>query len=595
MTQEIAITYGILIIAVVLFVTEKLRTDLVAILVMILLGWSGVITIEEAFSGFSSNAVIAIMGVMILGYGIDRSGLMTLLAKKITDTVGRNEKRIMVSVSGTVGIVSAFMQNIGAAALFLPALRKVGKQADIPASRLIMPMGFAAILGGTLTMVASGPLIVLNDLLGDGGYEGFNLFSVTPIGLMLLATGILLFYFFGSFILPKSRKDEKGETKKDLQKLYDLPRELREVSIPGESPVLGKNIEDIDIWEKYDLHILGISEEGSKTYVPWRKTTLKENQSLVILGEKEKLEAFIDNETLTVKEKLEEFSNLTQEDYAGFAEIIVPPRSGAIGKTLGEFALRKNFKVEPVAYIHQEGEKTSLLKKPMEAGLEMIVFGRWEDLQRMKSSRDFVVMTEVKAPEEKGKDRKLQALFSMGLGILLVILGFSLALSFFTGALLMVVLGVVPKEELYQAIGWRTVFLLAGLIPLGLAFEKTGGAELAATWMMSIVGGWGVVPVLITLAVLATVFSLFMSNVAATVLLVPLVLVIAENFGLDPRALALLIAVGTDNSFVLPTHPVNAFTMGPGGYSNKDYMKAGGLMTVAFLVVLVTMIYFFYL
>lgn len=213
----------------------------------------------------------------------------------------------------------------------------------------------------------------------------------------------------------------------------------------------------------------------------------------------------------------------------------------------------------------------------------------------MKSSRDFVVMTEVKAPEEKGKDRKLQALFSMGLGILLVILGFSLALSFFTGALLMVVLGVVPKEELYQAIGWRTVFLLAGLIPLGLAFEKTGGAELAATWMMSIVGGWGVVPVLITLAVLATVFSLFMSNVAATVLLVPLVLVIAENFGLDPRALALLIAVGTDNSFVLPTHPVNAFTMGPGGYSNKDYMKAGGLMTVAFLVVLVTMIYFFYL
>ncbi len=149
MNQEIAITYGILLVAVFLFVTEKLRTDLVAVLVMILLAWSGVITIEESFSGFSSNAVIAIMAVMILGYGIDRSGLMTLLAKKITDTVGSNEKRIMVSVSGTVGVLSAFMQNIGAAALFLPALRKVGKQANIPSGRLIMPMGFAAILGLT--------------------------------------------------------------------------------------------------------------------------------------------------------------------------------------------------------------------------------------------------------------------------------------------------------------------------------------------------------------------------------------------------------------------------------------------------------------
>ncbi len=594
MTQEIAITYGILLLAIVLFVTEKLRTDLVAILVMILLAWSGVISIEEAFSGFASNAVIAIMGVMILGYGIDRSGLMNMLAKKITNTVGNNEKRIMVSVSATVGILSSFMQNIGAAALFLPALRKIGKQADIPGGRLIMPMGFAAILGGTLTMVASGPLIVLNDLLEDGGYDGFNLFSVTPIGLALLAAGIGLFYFFGGVILPSAGKEEEGERKKDLQKLYDLPKELREIRIPRESPLAGKNIEEIKIWENYDLHILGICEEDSIIYVPWRKTTLKENQSLVILGEEEKLETFIKQKKLIEKEQLEHFSELSQEEYAGFAEIIVPPRSAAIGKTLGEVALRKNFKVEPIVYIHQQGHQTNLLDKPLEAGLEMVVFGRWEDLKQMRSSQDFVIMSELQTPEKKGKDRKLQALFSMGMALVLVIIGFSLPLSFFSGALLMVFLGVVPKEELYQAIGWRTVFLLAGLIPLGIAFEKTGGAELAASWMMEIVGGWGKLPIILAIALLAMIFSLFMSNVAATVLLVPLVLIIGENFGMDPRALALLVAVGTDNSFVLPTHPVNAFTMGPGGYRNKDYMKAGGLMSISFLVVLVTMIYFFY-
>ncbi len=443
-------------------------------------------------------------------------------------------------------------------------------------------------------MVASGPLVVLNDLLNDGGYEGFNLFSVTPIGLALLAVGIALFYFLGDLIFPSEENEKKSEKEKDLQLLYDLPSELKEVRIPEDSSLTGKNIEEIRIWEKYNLHILGISEEGSKTYIPWRKTTLKENQCLAILGKKENLEAFIKSEKVEGKEELDKFSNLDQEDYAGFAEIIVPPRSGAIGKTLGEFALRKNFKVEPVAYIHQEGEKTDLLKEPMKAGLQMVVFGRWEDLQRMKSSKEFVVMTEVKAPQKEGKDRKLQALFATGLGILLVILGFSLPLSFFTGALMMVVLGVVPKEELYQAIGWRTVFLLAGLIPLGIAFEETGGAELAARGLMNIVGGFGEIPILITLALLASVFSLFMSNVATTVLLVPLVLIIAENFGSDPRVLALLVAVATNNSFVLPTHQVNAFTMGPGGYRNKDYMLAGGLMTIAFLAVVVSMIYFFY-
>lgn len=594
MSQEIFLVYGVLFIAVVLFITEKLRTDLVAILVMLLLAWSGIITLDEAFSGFSSNAVISIMGVMILGYGIESSGLMNLLANKIIQKTGTDEKKILVSTSATVGIISAFMQSIGAVALFLPGIRQIGEQSNISSKKLIMPMSFSAILGGVLTMVASGPLIVLNDLLVDRGSTSFNLFSVTPIGLLLLLSGILLFYFFGSILLPKEEINLKNEEKRNIKKIYNLPGELREIYVGKNSPLIGKTLDECNMWHLYHIHILGISKENSIDYIPWRKTSFEENQSLVLLGKIDDIDNFIRDNRLIEKKDLEIFSNLKEEDYAGFAEIIVPSRSSLIGKSLEEIALRKNFKIEPIVYLHGSGEKTYILDRPMEAGLEIVVFGRWEDLQRIKSIEDLVVMTNVKSPGLTTKGIKEKALFSLLLSFILVIFGNPLSLSFFTGALAMVFLGVIPKEELYYAIGWKTVFLLAGLIPLGIAFEKTKAAELTASLVINIFENLGTLAIFYAIGILGMLFSLFMSNVAATVLLVPLVFNIGNSLNIDPRSLALLVAISTNNSFILPTHQVNAFTMGPGGYLNKDYIKVGSIMSFIFLNISVIMIYLFY-
>ncbi len=591
MTQDILITYGVLAIAVTLFVTDKLRTDIVAIIVMLLLAWTGILSIDETFSGFSSNAVMAIIGVMILGYGVDRSGLMVSLADMISEKAGSEEKQILVTVSGTVGVISAFMQNIGAAALFLPALRRISKKAGISPSRLIMPMGFAAILGGTLTMVASGPLIVLNDLLGDAGHTGYHLFSVTPIGLALLLGGIGLFYFFGNTILPDRKQNDEDPGFIDLQEHYDLPQDLIEVTVPQGHKMIGKSIEELDLWKSYSLHIIALEKDGSKTYVPWRKTIFQEGQTLALLGENHQVQSFLEAYELNSHSEIQVFSDLENESFAGFAEIIIPPRSSVIGKTLKEIALRKNYKVEPLAYIHSKGDRTDLLDEPMYAGLEMVVFGRWQDLRKMKSSRDFILITEVKSGDHPSKNTKKRALFCVATAFALVVLGFSLPLSFLTGAILIILSKVVPVNEIYDAVGWKTVFLLAGLIPLGIAFEKTGAAELTAKVLISFVGELGHFPIILMIALLGTIFSLFMSNVAATVLLVPLVLIIGENFGIDPRGLALLVALSTDNSFLLPTHPVNAFTMAPGNYRTIDYIKAGGLMTLLFLVILIGMMY----
>jgi di/tricarboxylate transporter len=596
MTAEIGLTYFILLIAVFLFVTEKLRSDLVAILIMVLLAWSSLITAQEAFSGLASNAVVSVIAVMILGYGIDKSGIMKALSIRIIRWAGNSEKKILVYISASVGLISSFMQNIGAAALFLPAVRRICRRTGIHPAKLLMPMGFAAILGGTITMVASGPLIILNDLVTRGGYERFNFFSVTPIGLALLFSGIAYFYFFGAKVLPNPQKAKEDSSQNYLREIYHLPDNVYELLVQSDSAAIDKTIEEIDLWKRFNVHILALYEQGSTVYAPWRKTRIQKNQVLAVLGRDEDVKIFAKDCGLLVKQEMDIFASIKNEEYAGFAEIIIPPKSALKGKSLSQIAFRKNFSVEPVIFVGRDGQEIDFFETPFESGQEMIVFGRWADIKKMKEIRDFVVVTPFREGiEDQQKNTTKQALFSLAVSLVSVMLGIKLSVGFMTGAVLMILLGVIPKDEIYSAVDWKTVFLLAGLIPLGIAFEKTGAANLTADMIIWVISSWGTLPILFAIGFLATLFSLFMSNVAATVLLVPLVLIMGNQFNINPRALALLVAICTSNSFVLPTHQVNAFLMTPGGYQNSDYMKAGSFMTLLFLLVSVLMIYFFYL
>jgi len=471
---------------------------------------------------------------------------------------------------------------------------QVSRRTKIPPSSLIMPIGFAAILGGTLTMVGSGPLILVNDLLRTEGHDAYTLFSVTPIGIVLLLSGTGYFLLFGRYVLPKKEIGKTGPTEQEkLVEKLNLPHNIKLLSITGENSLVGKTPEQAGFWDIYHVNLLGIGKGAEIIYAPWRETKLEEGQTLAILGSAENIDQFSADYKLQDITSSRYFSDDFNPNVSGFAEIIIPPASELAGKCIREYSLRKRYAVEPVMLFHKgekvEGDFSDVEISP---GDTLIIYGRWDNVKNVKESSDFVVLTQFDI-DKKDKSKSLQATGSFVFAITLAMIGFPISMAFLTGALCMVFLRVLNIGEAYEAIEWKVVFLLAGLIPLGVAMQKTGAAMFLAESIMKIVIDLHPVFLVIMVGVLSTVFSLFMSNVGAIVVLAPLVMGMAGIAGIDPRPLVLMAAVCAANSFVLPTHQVNAFLMSSGGYSNSDYIKAGSGMTFIFLSIAVIAFYFF--
>ncbi|MDT8365527.1 MAG: SLC13 family permease [bacterium] len=596
MTVEITIVLAILGVTIVLLALDVLRMDVVAILCMLALGWTGILKSLESLSGFSSNAVIAMMAVMVMGRGMEKTGIVDRFSRAILNVTGNSSLKITGLVSAAVGLMSSVIQNVGAAALFLPAVLSISRREKIPASKLIMPIGFAAILGGTLTMVGSGPLILINDFLGNAGLEPYGLFAVTPVGLVLLAAGIAFFLFIGKYVLPDSPStDDRISAQKGLIEAWNLPFSTWHYKIPEGSTMVGKTPEETGIWDRYHLNILGISKGKTVEYAPWRQTRFEVHHELALLGEEGNVRQFAADFGLSYMEPLGKFEKLNDPDSAGFAEVIIPPRSSLVGETIRKFGLRKRYAVEPVVLFHQgENIRGDFSDMPITPGDTFIVHGLWDNIIELKTDKDFVLATPVSA-DKRDQSKAWVATICFVLAIGLALAGFPISTAFLSGAIVMVLTRVLRMEDAYQVIDWKVVFFLAGLIPMGIAMQKTGTAAFLADGIMGAVYGGHPLLLLFAVAGISTVFSLFMSNVASTVILAPLVISMARIAGIDPRPLVLLVAVCAANSFILPTHQVNAMLKTPGGYRNADYLKAGGGMTLIFLAVVVPMFYFFYL
>jgi len=616
---EIAWVTSILLLTIYLFAFEVVGVDVAALSVMVIIGLSslfaplmglqeGLVDNNHLFDGFASNAVMSIIAVMIIGAGLDKTGLMSKVAAFILTAGGTSEKRIIPIISFTVGIISSFMQNVGAAALFLPVVARISARSGLPMSRLLMPMGFCAILGGTVTMVGSSPLILLNDLIlasnqalpADQQMETWGLFSVTPVGLVLVLSGIIYFVLAGRFVLPATQNESStsgSDPLKYIQDIYGVDYALSEVVIMNDSLFVGKTLDEIE--SRYKLRVVASKRQGSSPFFGEgalaRDTELTAGMVLGVVAEPLHLNALAEEFKFMIRDELRTFSEALSSAKSGIAEIVIPPGSTLVGKSARDIWLRKTYGMALIG-LHRNGETKregeDIRNMPFAAGDTLVVHVNWDSLQRIEKNRDFVVVT-TEYPKEEARPQKLMpALIFFAIALSLVLFSdLRLSVALLTGAVGMILSGVLKVEEAYEAVSWKTVFLLASLIPLGVAVESSGTAKWIAEQTLSVMGEnpeiW---MVQLVIALLATFFTLVMSNVGATVLLVPLAINIALQIpGANPAVFALTVAIATSNSFLIPTHQVNALIMGPAGYRVPDFMKAGGVMTVLFLVVMMVM------
>ncbi len=599
MTLPIILVMAVLVLAILLFIFEWVRVDVVGIIMMIILPLLGLVTPAEAISGLSSNAVVSIIAVIIIGAGLDKTGAMNSLARVLLKFAGKSESRIMILISGTVAFISSFMQNIGAAALFMPAAKRICRQTNIPVSKILMPMGFCAIIGGCITLIGSSPLILMNDVMkiSDPNVEPFGLFSVTPIGLALIAAALVYFVLFGRFILPSGQGDDliTGPMSKELERTYHDIGNLFEIKIPESFPG-PQTLEELDIRPIFFTTVLGISTKGGTTIAtPDYSDSVQGGDTIIVEGPPDLVAKMVQSFNWELKNDLEVFAESFSPNNAGIMEAIITPRSELVGKALRSFSFRKKNGVTPLAVFREDRTYVGdISTMPLRAGDALLLQGPWEKFHYLKDRSDLALTEEVQG-EILRTDKVKFAVGGLVLA-LVMILGFhvQLSIALLAGAMFMVLTKVLSIDEAYNSVDWMTVFLLGGLIPLGIAFEKTGAAKLIAETIMGGLGDVSPLVLLTVIAILTSFFTLVASNVGATVLMVPLAMNMAGAAGADPRIAALVVAVACSNTFILPTHQVNALIMRPGGYKTKDYFRAGAGMTVLYLVVMMATIALFY-
>ncbi|MCG8686816.1 MAG: anion permease [Desulfobacterales bacterium] len=610
LTSDMIIVFAFLVFVTVLFIFDIVRVDMVGLILMVLLPLSGVITPDQAISGLSSNAVVSIIAVMIIGHGLDKTGVMNLFAHGIVRFAGKSRTRIMALISGTVAVLSSFMQNIGAAALFLPATHRMCKQLNVPVSQILIPMSYCAVIGGCITLVGSSPLILLNDLaeswwvnnqdaVAGIAYQPFELFSVAPIGLSLVACAILYFVILGRFILPKAHDKNESRCLMDNSLECTYGQEVSsvfELKIPED--FYTRRLEELMLRPRYHTTVVCISKRQGRyrVFVPGRADVIEPNDVIGIVANKSHAQRLAKDMGWELVPDLDRLNGILSSDHSGITEAIVPPRSELEGKTLHQYGFRKRLALNPLA-MYRRGklilEDISEIK--IQPGDAFLLFGEWEKFHLAKP-RKVLSFTQDLQGEVMHPEKAITAIASLTLALVLA-LGFKVQLSIalLTGAVGMVFTRVMNLDEAYNSVDWMTVFLLAGLIPLGIAFESSGAAGFLATSIADLTQG-ALTPVWLFLIIgcLTSFFTLVTSNIGATVLMIPLSMNMALQVGADPRMAALLVAVAASNTFILPTHQVNALVMRPGGYQIKDFIRAGTGMTLIYIIVVMVLLVFFY-
>ncbi len=759
MTIEIVVTLGILVTAVILFLSERLRVDVVSLLVLGALALTGLVTPVEALSGFSSPAVVTVGAVLILSAGLARTGVANVIGKRVLRLAGQSEIRLLVVVMLTTGVLSGFMNDIGVAALMLPVVIDISRQVGIPPSKLLIPLAFGSLLGGLNTLIGTPPNILVSDILTQYGLEPFQMFDYTPVGVILMLVGIAFMAVVGRRLLPAGdiaqafhdpdraapgqvidmqerlfivrlpadaslcgktlaqsqmgaalglnviaimrdgqthfapgptaplcagdrllvagrpdrlsklpdqnsihieeeelpverlvsaeiemvevglspRSSLIGQTLKQIDfrrnygalvlaiwrdgvpvlagldrmrlqasdtllvygpaiqlenlrhtadflvsdsevaQIYRLQERLLVIGIPPESNLVGKTLAESRLAEAFGLAVLGIVRGDETQLMVKAEEKFQADDRLLVKGDAKNIAAIHDFGDLEMdQEKVTDLAKFNA-DLAGLVEVVISPHATITGQTLRQINFREKFGVSVLA-IWREGRayRSNLRDIPLHFGDTLLLYGPRDRLRVLSKERDFLVLSE-EVQEAPKKAKAPIAILIMISVLLTVIFGWlHIAVAAIIGATLMVVTNCLTMEEAYAAVEWKAIFLIAGMLPLGIAMEQTGAARFVADGVVALVGGMGPLAIVTGIFILTTLSTEVMPNPAVAVLMGPIVINTAADLGMSPYALMMTVAVAASAAFISPVgHPVNVLVMGPGGYRFTDYLKVG--------------------
>jgi di/tricarboxylate transporter len=583
MTIDNILVLAILFGAIFLFVSERFRVDVVALIVLVTLILTRIITPEEAFTGFSSPAVITVWSVFIVSGAIVRTGIADLLANLLMRVAGNNQARMTAVIMLTVGVMSAFMNNIGAVAILLPAVVTMARKINLAPSKLLIPLSFASLLGGNMTLIGTPPNILASSILNDyGSVPPFRFFDFLPTGMLVLAAGILYMVLIGRRLLP-DRNTGGDVSASSLLKDY-----LAEVRVEAGSPLVNRTIQETQFGESYDLNLVHIYSGDGEPLFASSDHRLRAGDILLVEGAPtDVLQASKEQGLVPVPEW--RFEQLEQEAATGvvdMVEVTFGPRASLQGKTLKSIRFRARYGLNVLAIRHQGASLFSRLGDiPLRFGDVLLVEGPPARVDLLRSDPDFLVL---EAPRiELRRTRKAPLAVAILLGVLALVTGGVLPVpaGMLVGALLMVVTNTLRMDEAYQAIEWKSVFLIAGMLPLGVAMEKTGTALLLAEQISGLLDQWGALAVLMGIFLLTALVTEVISNAAATVLMVPIAIDAAGTIGVLPQPFVMAVVLAASTSFLMPIgHQVNVLVFGPGGYKFLDYTRVGIWLNLIILI-----------
>jgi len=573
---DIVLICIIIVVALVVFASEKLRADLVALLILVVLMILGLFfdtfpSPGESISGFSNKATVTIAAMFILSAGLVKTGSVNWVTQKLMKHGSSSESKMFVILMLTVGAISAFINNAAAVAVFIPITLTISRQQKISPSKMLLPLSFASIVGGTCTLIGTSTNILVSSMAADHGLGEFAMFELSKLGIVFFLMGMIYLYFYARKVLP-DRVDPKSLTDK-----YSIRNYLTRVVVNERSSLIDATPVEAKIREKYDVTILEIIRGEQRIASGLRDTRIRQGDVLVVEGSIRAIMEMNNFEGLSMRSEHKYADRDLTHDERALAEGIIAPGSMLEGQTLREADIRNKYGVFVLA-IRKRGEiiRDHLGNIQLEAGDSLLLQGKKGFIERLSQHHDFLTMQEFEMPTVRS-DRALCSIVIVAAVVATAALGLCpILVSAITGCVLMVVLGCINLQEAYESIDWFVIFLLAGVIPLGVAMEETGAAAFIAGGLLSLSDVLGIAAIIPIFYLLSTIFAGIMSHNAAVILLVPIGLASADELGLSSMPFLMAITFAASSSLFTPFgYHTNLMVYGPGGYKFADFLKVG--------------------